>query len=537
VIRSARRQLAAAAAVALLLTACSSGGGSFAKSTAPALSATPSAAATPPEPSASATTPKPADPTVGEVAFSDCTDVIRPQIEKEDGGDRDLRFGCGRLRVPLDYTDPDGEGIQLFLMRVRYGTQPGRIGSLLVNPGGPGGSGLDAAVGLGLSLPLDVLKRFDLIGFDPRGVGLSNPLTCVSDSLKDRGIALDPDARTAAEYAAQVAVARDSAQGCSKKYGDALEHYNTEETARDMDLVRQAVGDKKMSYLGYSYGTRLGSVYAQLFPSRVRALVLDGAVDPLQGDVAAAETQARGFENAFDQFAAACKARGSGCAAGPNARAFVTNLLNAARAHPISSSKAAEKRRATAGYVLLAVISALYDQGDWADLETALATAKAGDAKGIFRLADRYSQRDPSGKYTNIVDASLTINCTDSHDKVTDATIRAKLAQWRTRYPLFGTSLALGLLGCQQWLGPRHPLPAVHAAGAPPILVIGTTNDPATPYASAGVLTHALASGVLLTWDGEGHTAYPKTSCVVKVVNSYLIDLKAPAANTRCPRT
>ncbi len=538
-IRRARRVLAAAIAAAVTLTACSSGPARvFAKSTGPASTA-PGASTTPggsDGPSATpAPTRAPADPTVGRVSFTDCTSVIKPQLDKQAGSERDLHFGCGRLRVPLDYTDPSGQGIQLFLLRVRLGNQQNRIGSLLVNPGGPGGSGLDAAVGLGLQLPQDLLRRFDLVGFDPRGVGLSNPLECVSDALKDKGIALDPDARTAAQYAAQVAVAKASADGCSKRYGDALEHYNTEETARDMDLVRQAVGDPKMSYLGYSYGTRLGSVYAQLFPTRVRALVLDGAVDPVQGEVASAETQARGFENAFSQFAADCKRRG--CRVGPDARAFVTGLLAQARKAPIPSSRAGEKRRATAGHVLLAVISALYDQNDWSDLETALATAKAGDAAGLFKLTDRYSQRDADGSYSNIVDASLTINCTDSGETVPDATVHAKLAQWRTKYPLFGTSLALGLLGCQQWLGPRHPLPTVRAAGSPPILVIGTTNDPATPYASAGVLARALASGVLLTWDGEGHTAYPKTPCVTKAVDAYLISLTVPKAGTSCPRT
>jgi pimeloyl-ACP methyl ester carboxylesterase len=529
-ISPARLTLAAAVAGALALSACSSAGeGTFAKS----LGAPPVGSAAP------STTPppaRPASPTVGPVSFTDCTSVIKPQIAKQAGGDRDLRFGCGRLQVPLDYTDPDGAGIQLFLLRVHFGGQQRRIGSLLVNPGGPGGSGLDAAVGLGLQLPLELLRRFDLVGFDPRGVGLSNPVECVSDGLKDRGIALDPDARTAAQYAAQVAVARQSAQGCTQKYGDALEHYNTEETARDMDLVRQAVGDPKTSYLGYSYGTRLGSVYAQLFPDRVRALVLDGAVDPVQGEVASAETQARGFENAYSQFAADCQRR-PGCKVGPDARAYLTALLAAARRAPIHSSKTGERRAATAGHVLLATVSALYDQNDWTDLESALAAAKAGDSAEVLALVDRYAQRDPGGKYTNIVDASLTINCTDSAERVPDATVRAKLAEWRRKYPLFGTSLALGLLGCQQWLAPRHPLPRVRAAGSPPILVIGTTHDPATPYASARALARALASGVLLSWDGEGHTAYPKTPCVTRAVDAYLIDLQVPRAGTSCPRS
>jgi pimeloyl-ACP methyl ester carboxylesterase len=525
--------LTAALAGALVLSSCSSGSSTFIDQASPRPAGT--APSTAPS-SAPAPTRTPANPTVGAVDFSDCTSVIKPQVAGQAGGDRDLEFGCGRLRVPLDYTDPDGESVQLFVLRVHLASQTQRIGSLLINPGGPGGSGLDAAVGLGLALPVELLKRFDLVGFDPRGVGLSGPLECVPDALKDRGIALDPDAVTTAQYSAQVGIARDSAKSCSDKYGAALAHYNTEETARDMELIRQAVGDDKLSYLGYSYGTRLGSVYAELFPTKVRALVLDGAVDPDQDDVSAAETQARGFENAYSQLATDC-ARHASCPIGPDAKGYLRAVLAKARQAPIPSRKSGETRKATSGYVLLAAISALYDQGDWNDLESALADANKGDSQGILALADRYSQRDAKGHYTNIVDASLTINCTDSDTAITDATVRTKLAQWRTKYPLFGTSLALGMLSCAQWLGPRHPLPRVTGTGAPPILVIGTTNDPATPYASAQVMARQLTSGVLLTWDGEGHTAYPKTPCVRSAVDAYLISLKVPKAGTRCPRT
>jgi pimeloyl-ACP methyl ester carboxylesterase len=530
--------LTAALAGALVVTACSSGGSTFIDQAQPRSNAAAPGGTRPAAPSsAPAPTPTPATPTVGPVQFSDCTSVIKPQVAGQEGGDRDLTFGCGRLRVPLDYTDPDGESVQIFVLRVHLAAQTQRIGSLLINPGGPGGSGLDAAVGLGLALPVELLKRFDLVGFDPRGVGLSGPLECVPDALKDRGIALDPDATTTAQYAAQVAVARDSASSCSGKYGASLVHYNTEETARDMELIRQAVGDDKLSYLGYSYGTRLGSVYADLFPTKVRALVLDGAVDPDQDDVSAAETQARGFENAYSELTADCARRGSACPIGPDAKASLRAVLAQARRAPIPSGKSGETRKATSGYVLLAAISALYDQGDWNDLENALAQARNGDSQGVLSLADRYSQRDAKGHYTNIVDASLTINCTDSSTKITDAVVRAKVAEWRTKYPLFGTSLALGMLSCAQWTGPRHPLPRVTGTGAPPILVIGTTNDPATPYASARVMARRLKSGVLLTWDGEGHTAYPKTKCVTSAVDAYLISLKAPKPGTRCPRS
>jgi pimeloyl-ACP methyl ester carboxylesterase len=525
VTRSARPLLALAVAAALAAAACTSPeAGTFARE------GKPSGPVLPPGPSAT-----PATPTADPLDFSDCTGVIKPQIQDQPGGDRDLRFGCGRMRVPLDYTQPDGESIELFVLRVRYGQQRDRIGSLLVNPGGPGGSGLDAAVGLGLSLPVGLLGRFDLVGFDPRGVGLSTPVECIPDELKDRGTALDPDARTEEDYQEQVELAREIAESCSEEYGDTLEHYNTEETARDIDLVRQAVGDDELTYLGYSYGTRLGSVYAHLFPDRVRALVLDGAVNPVEDDLASSEAQARGFENAYDQFAADCRRRGAACPIGPDARRSLAALLDQARGSPIPSRKSGEEREATAGHVLLAAISALYDQEDWPELATALADARRGDAAGVFTLADRYNQRDSDGDYTNILDANIAINCADSDDRISDDTVREKLVAWRRNYPLFGSSLALGLLGCQQWLAPRHPLPEVRADGAPPILVIGTRHDPATPYASAQVLARQLDSGVLLTWEGDGHTAYPKTPCITRAVGAYLTDLRLPRDGASCP--
>ncbi len=478
----------------------------------------------------------PVAPTISPLAFDDCTSGIAPQLRGQPGGDRPLTFFCGRLRVPLDYRAPATKAIELFIVRVRLAGQQKRIGSLVVNPGGPGGSGVDAAVGLSLTLPTDVLRRFDVVGFDPRGVGLSAPVECIPPSLKDRAIALDPDARTEAQYREQVQVAKDISGACERKYGGELQHYNTEETARDMDLVRQAVGDSKLTYLGYSYGTRLGAVYAQLFPKRVRALVLDGAVDPKASEATSAEAQAKGFERAFDQFAANCKARGATCLIGPDPRAAMVRALARARQAPIPSGRT-DPRKATAGHVLLAAISALYDEDDWPQLESAIAEANSGTAGGVFDLVDRYAQRDEKGEYTNLLDANTAINCTDTKEKVPEATVRRALTSWRAKYPLFGTALALGLIGCQQWSTPRQPLPAVRAAGAPPLLVIGTVNDPATPYASAQVLAKTLATGRLLTWRGEGHTAYPKTRCVTAAVNTYLVSLKVPKSGATCSAT
>jgi pimeloyl-ACP methyl ester carboxylesterase len=206
-------------------------------------------------------------------------------------------------------------------------------------------------------------------------------------------------------------------------------------------------------------------------------------------------------------------------------------VLARARQAPIPGARG---RKATAGHVLLAVVSALYDRATWPELESAIAEADGGISNGVLSLADAYSQRGANGEFSNLLDANTAVNCADTKEKVSEPTVKKTLAAWRTKYPMFGSTLALGLLSCQQWAVPRQPVPAVRAAGAPPLLVIGTVNDPATPYASAQVLARTLASGRLLTWRGEGHTAYPKTPCVTAAVNTYLISVKPPAAGASC---
>ncbi|SSC25408.1 Alpha/beta hydrolase fold-1, partial [Klenkia terrae] len=485
--------------------------------------------------SSSAASATPTETPVQPVEWTDCTADIAPIIAGRPGADRPLTFGCGQIEVPLSYDDPTGPTLSLFAVRAVSGTQTDRIGSLVVNPGGPGLSATDAAVQSALTLPDAVVGRFDVVGVDPRGVGLSQPVECISDGTKDEITAAEPRPSTADELDAAFALADDVAQGCADTYGAGLGAFSTVDSARDLDRVRQAVGDTQLTYLGYSYGTTLGSTYAELFPGQVRALVLDGAVDPEADPQEAAEAQAQGFEAAFDAFAANCTALVGGCPVGADPRTFVNDLLTQAETTPIPSSREGETRQATPGLVLAAVRSALYNPAAWPQLAQSLAAAQAGDAAGVLTLADTFTGRGEDGSYTNTIDANLTVSCSDTEETYSQDDVRALVADWGTRYPLFGADSALSLYTCTPWEAPRTPLPERNAEGAAPILVVGTQGDPVTPLPGAVDMAEDLTSGVLLTWQGSGHTAYPKTECVTTAVDSYLVDLAAPAADLTCP--
>ena len=470
------------------------------------------------------------------IEWQDCSSQIDPIIAGRPGSDRDLAFQCGTTTVPVSYADPTGGTLQLFLVKATLAGQANRIGSLVVNPGGPGQSATDAAIQSALTLPTDVLGRFDVVGVDPRGVGLSEPaVECIGDQQKDELFAADPRATDAASLATAFGRVDAVADACATKYKDALGAFDTVDTARDMDLVRQSLGDEQLTFLGYSYGTTLGSTYAELFPDRVRAMVLDGAVDPDAGQQQSAEAQAQAFEAAFDAFAANCVTLVSGCPLGFDPRLFVTDLLTQSATAPIPSSRPGENRQATPGLVLQAVRSALYQPSAWPQLTQSLAAARTGDAAGLLTLADSYTGRNDDGSYTNVVDANVAVTCADTDEEFTQQQVSALVTDWGTRYPLFGADAALGLYTCSAWDAPRTPLPDRDAAGSAPILVIGTQGDPVTPVVGATDMAADLASGVLLTWQGAGHTAYPKTECVTAAVNAYLIDLVVPQDGLTCP--
>ncbi len=471
----------------------------------------------------------------GSAKWTPCPDVPQDLVGR---GATGMEYDCASVPVPQDWSNPkNGKTFDISMIRVRSQSQHDRIGSLLINPGGPGGSGIDTAVylsfGQGLGgLPSEITDRFDIIGFDPRGVGRSDPIKCISNSDQDASFAAVPDPVSQADFNAYVALNQKIANECGAKYGAELPLFSTEQAAKDIDSLRAAVGDPKLSYLGFSYGTLLGATYAQQFPTKIRAMVLDGAVDPKQSYVEGSETQAKGFERAFTNFTNWCKQTPGDCPIAPDARKAVTDAIATADAKKV---KGTDGRIATSGWIFVAVISSLYTESGWPTLATAISNLQKGNPKGIFDLADQYAERNPNGTYSNLFDANLAVNCADTNGAPTVAQVRAYQAQWRAKYPLFGGSLAVGMLPCTFWPGKRDPVPAGAATGAPPIVVVGTTGDPATPYENTADLAGMLGVGHVLTWEGEGHTAYPSTSCIVSAVDKYLLNLQVPQVGLKCP--
>lgn len=481
--------------------------------------------------------PSSTSPTVTpqQIAFGSCSQIFDPSaLTIPQSRASHLTYGCGRLQVPLDYSNQSGPTISLELVKVHDDRNP-TGNALMVNPGGPGGSGFDLALGLAGQLSDSLLASFDIIGFDPRGVGLSSPVSCVSNQRKDQLNAAAPDVLTAAGFAQAKSLAAAVANGCSAAYGASLADFDTVQTAMDMDRIRQSLGGQQLNYLGFSYGTELGSVYAHLFPHNVRVEVLDGAVDPLTADIAAFANQLGGFEGAFDQFAQDCLTRPA-CAVLGNPRQVVYGLVNQANQTPIPTSNTADHRSATGSLILTGVLSALYSKSQWAALGDALIAARQGDSKAILALADEYNQRNPDGTYSNIYDANTAISCNDSKPGPTDATIQATAVTWVKNYPMFGRWSAASLFSCQEWQPKRTPVPLATAPTPQKVLVIGNLHDPATPYQGAKDLVNTMGNALLLTWDGEGHTSYLQGStCIDGYVNNYLIHGTLPPANTTCP--
>ncbi|MFD5147472.1 alpha/beta fold hydrolase [Streptomyces sp. NPDC058401] len=450
-------------------------------------------------------------------------------------------FDCTTMKVPLDYENPGAGDIDIAVSR-RKATDPAkRLGSLVVNPGGPGGSGigyLQAYAGIGYPAP--VRAAYDMVSFDPRGVDRSSPVECLDGPAMDKYTQVDQTPDSTAEQALLVAAFKEFAAACQAHSQRILPHVSTVDAARDMDVLRAVLGDEKLNYVGASYGTFLGATYADLFPGRTGRLVLDGAMDPSRPALDLNRDQTEGFETAFRAFAADC-AKQPDCPLGQGTPEQVAERLKEffrkVDAQPITTS---DRSRTTLGESLATtgVIAALYDENSWPQLREALSSAiKEGDGDGLLALADSYYERGSDGKYANLMSANAAVNCLDQPPAFTgpDAVEKA-LPSFEKASPVFGAGLAWASMNCTYWpTKATGTAEALHAKGAPPIVVVGTTRDPATPYKWAEALAAQLDSGTLLTYDGDGHTAYGRGSeCIDSAINRYLLEGTAPQDRTKC---
>ncbi|MFB7915195.1 alpha/beta hydrolase [Streptomyces sp. NPDC056061] len=447
-------------------------------------------------------------------------------------------FQCATMKAPLDYAKPGDGDIDLAVSRAGA-TGPGeRIGSLLVNPGGPGGSAIGylqsyAAIGY----PAQVRARYDMVAIDPRGVARSEPVECLDGPQMDAYTQVDQTPDDAAEVDRLGSAYQQFASGCERHSARILPHVSTVETARDMDMLRALLGDEKLHYVGASYGTYLGATYADLFPARVGRMVLDGAMDPSLPALDVNRDQTAGFETAFQSFAADCVKRADcplGTTSTADAATRLKGLFAALDTKPVPTG---DSRELTESLATTGVIAAMYDESAWPQLRDALTGAAKGDGSGLLSLSDSYYEREPNGAYANLMFANAAVNCLDMPPAFTGApAVTRALPDFEKASPVFGRAFAWAALSCAHWpvrsTGTPH---RIEAEGAAPIVVVGTTRDPATPYKWAESLAGQLSSGTLLTYRGDGHTAYGRGSeCIDAAINTYLLDGTPPDDGTQC---
>ncbi len=443
---------------------------------------------------------------------------------------------CATLTVPVDYADPTGATIDLKLERVPATDQADRVGSLVVNPGGPGAPGTSLVDDPTFAFGAPLLARMDIVAFDPRGTGESDPVDCVSDSDLDTFLAQDPAPDDAAEGRALVAAQDDFFDGCVASSDDLVGHVSTVEAARDMDVLRGALREEQLAYLGFSYGTTLGGVYAQLFPDNVGRFVLDGATDPSLDFREGALSQARGFQTALDAYVDDCVA-GGGCFLGDTRQAglaTIEDLLDRIDRSPLPTS---DGRDLEIGNAFYGVVTPLYSRDNWPLLDQGLQEALDGSGDTLLLLSDFYASRNAAGGYDdNSLEAFLAINCLDDPATLEPGEVPAEYPAFDKASPTFGRVFAWGLVTCHGVeVTASEPSPTITAKGAAPIVVLGTTRDPATPYEEAVALASQLDSGVLVSRDGDGHTAYNKgNQCIDTAVEDYLLEGVVPDDGLEC---
>ena len=445
-------------------------------------------------------------------------------------------FKCAKLTVPIDYAHPDGATIQLSVLKVPATDASKRIGSLVVNPGGPGGSGVFYAAAADFAEPVRAV--YDIVGFDPRGVGTSAPVKCLDDRELDVFLGGDPTPDTKAEEQTFVDSAKAFADRCKANGGALLGHVSTIEAAKDMDILRAALSETKLDYLGKSYGTFLGSTYADLFPTKVGRFVLDGVVDPNTTSSQVNEGQAVGFETATRGYVKNCVDKGS-CPLGDSLESGMARLrgfLTEMDARPLPLADPFVKGLSE-GWASLGVAGAMYDPKRWGALTDAFREAFAGHGDPMMTLAEEYAQRTGAGAYVgNLMQIIYAVNCLDRSDSKVLSHYESEARSLTAKAPTWGPFLAWSTVPCGYWPVPANNAPKkITAAGSGPIVVVGTTRDPATPYKWAQGLASELQNGHLVTFDGDGHTAYMRSnSCVNDAVDNYLVKGVVPPAGLRC---
>jgi len=458
------------------------------------------------------------------------------------------KLQCATLTVPVDYSQPDGEQVDVAVARVPATRPDQRLGSLVFNFGGPGDAGTETLPDYAEQIPATIRARYDLVSFDPRGTGKSRPVECVDDATSDRLNAVDPTPDSETELRAfydGTDEPVDVVARCVAQNGAWLAQLGSRNVARDLDRLRAALGEDTLSFVGYSYGTVIGSVYAQMFPERVGRMVLDSPVDLSADALEELRGSSQGFEQALQDFLADC-AKHPACSF--HSGGDPTSALKALqrrfeqglelRSIDLGTGKPSKRKAGVAAFYT-ALISALYDRDyGWPELADALHDAQAGDGSTLLALADLYNGRRDDGTYDNIDEVIGVILCDDRDDPVPSFDeFRAEYDREVAQYPLLGSYVGSTLLGCDPRL-PRPPaseqLGDVRVANAAPILVVGTTRDPATPFVGAQDLVTRLAGSRLLTFDSTEHTAYTKNACIDRAVNAYLLRGTLPSDGTVC---
>ena len=450
----------------------------------------------------------------------------------------DKKFQCAEIFVPVDYLNPEKASLTLALKKLAASDQKNKVGSLLINPGGPGGSGTDYVTYAEDAFGKRLMQSFDIIGFDPRGVALSTPLDCLTDKEVDEFIAFDGTPDTEEELKESMQLSINLVKGCQAVENNLIAHVGTQEAAKDMDIIRALVGDEKLNFLGASYGTYLGGMYAELFPEKVGRLVLDGAVDPSLSGIEQSYDQAVGLDTALKRFVDDCPNHDD-CPLTKTGDAGVQEIRDFLDSLDAKGLKTNDpKRELTQSMGVYAVAGFLYSDEWWSYMRQSLASAFKGDGTDLLVIVDLFNERQDDGTFaTNATEAIYAINCFDEPSSATEEEVKQLAKDWVKDAPIFGDYLAWGNLACSVWpVKDPNPINEFSAQGAAPIIVVGTKFDPATPYKWALGLSSQLTSSVLLTYEGDGHTAYMRGSeCIDQEIENYLVDGTVPTKNIVCP--